>query len=257
MMNFNFFPKTSAAALLSILIALPSAANAEESEKEDAITVSGSVGVFSEFRFRGAAVSNKTAVVQASVTVATKSGFYATVWGSPNDFAGGTEIDLVAGYTKNLGGVTLDGGAIYYVYPNDKHLGFGNLDSFELYGSVSTNIGPVTPKVGVNWAPAQSTVLNGCTDCSGGRDNFYVYGSLAVAIPGTPVTINGQLGHENGAFDYNVNGGKLDWSVGASATIEGFTLSAAYVGSDVDPFLNSHGKNITDDAVVISLAKSF
>ncbi|MFM9587280.1 TorF family putative porin, partial [Streptomyces caniscabiei] len=63
---------------------------------------------------------------------------------------GGTEIDVYGGYTKTISGITLDGGLYGYIYPGATA---GNY--YEIYGSVAKAVGPVTAKVGANFAPAQ------------------------------------------------------------------------------------------------------
>ncbi|CAN5770371.1 hypothetical protein BH11PSE6_BH11PSE6_09190 [soil metagenome] len=67
------------AAMLSVA-AMPAAA--QETAPPPPITVSGSVGLVTDYRFRGVSQSDKEMAVQGGITVAHESGFYAGVWGS-------------------------------------------------------------------------------------------------------------------------------------------------------------------------------
>src|SRR4029450_11914354 len=123
-------------------------------------------------------------------------GFYATVWGSSIDdyIAAGAdaELDLIVGYKKTLGETTIDGGVLYYYYPG----GCCDIptDFAEPYLAVSHVFGPVTAKGSVAYAPKQKALSIG----NGKEDNLYLAGDLSYAIPKTPVTLTGHLGHSFG-----------------------------------------------------------
>jgi uncharacterized protein (TIGR02001 family) len=242
----------------SVLAGVASVNVARAEEEKPFLTVSGTVGVYSDYRYRGASLNNKNPVVQGGITLTTAPGLYVGVWGSPADAAGGTEIDVTAGYSTTLGElVTVDGGIVGYLYPNDAQLGFGQLDYYELYASVSGTVGIFTPKLGINWGPSQKGIANGCTDCTGKRDNFYIYGNLTAGIPETPVKLSATLGYESGGFDYNPRGGKVDWSIGATADILGLTFGVSYIDSDAPATINGKGKDVTKGTILVSLVKAF
>ncbi len=226
-----------AATLLAGTALAATPALADETDPPGAITVSGSATVVSSYRFRGIGQSNNKPAVQAGITLSHESGFYVSTWGSTTaaDTAltpiapGGTEIDVYGGWTKDLGGVTVDVGAYGYIFPAAPG---GNM--YELYGSVGGTLGPVSAKVGLYYAPNQTNLAN---------DNIYVYGDLSAGIPGTPITLNAHLGYTDGSLAYTKN--YIDWSVGAAVSWKNLTLSAAVVGtnvskSDVD-FVNACG----------------
>src|ERR1700748_1885241 len=126
-------------------------------------TITGSAGVWSQYRFRGISQSDNKPVFQGSVTVAHSSGFYISTWGSSasaNDAVniGGSEIDVYAGYTHALGksGVTFDGGLYGYLYPGSARAVGISENYYEVYGSLSKPFGPLTAKAGIHWAPSQS-----------------------------------------------------------------------------------------------------
>ena len=212
-------------ALSSMAAATPAfAQDAEAEEAEGPISISGSLGVVSDYRFRGVSLSDKDFAVQPTITISHESGLYVGAWASniANNPGDDVELDIYAGFA---GGdtVTYDIGATYYVYP-----GFSSANYIEFIGKTGTTVGPVTLGGILAYAPSQ--------DGTGNQDNLYVGGTASVAIPNTPLTLNSSLGLEDGAFGDN----KLDWSLGVSASVAGFTLGASYV--DTNRFVGGLGK---------------
>jgi hypothetical protein len=62
----------------------------------------------------------------------------------------------------------------------------------------------------------------------------------AIAVTGSPVTVNAGFGYERGPFDVVERGGKWDWRLGAEAELGRAKLGIAYVASNAD-FGNSTG----------------
>lgn len=212
------------------LLAAASPALAQDTAPPSPFTITGSAGVFSQYRFRGISQSDNKPVVQGTFTVAHSSGFYLSTWGSSASAGnstvniGGTEIDVYGGYTHALGksGFTFDGGLYGYIYPGAPA---GNY--YEVYGSLSKTYGPITAKAGLNWAPNQHVF-----DYYGGTNyNMYVYGELGLAIPNFPVTFHSHLGHTGGGFDYTKD--YLDYTVGASYKWKALTFDLSVVGTNV------------------------
>lgn len=222
----------SAAVLLagSALAAVP--AYADETDPPSDITITGSATIASQYRFRGLAQSDNKPVVQGAMTISHSSGFYLSAWGSSASAGagpiniGGTEIDIYGGWTKGIGdsGVTVDIGAIGYIYPGAP---LGNY--YEIYGSVAKTFGPVTAKVGVNVAPDQEVFNYNWTSTK--RSNVYTFGNLSAGIPGTPITLTGQLGYTSGGFAWSKD--YLDYSVGASAKWKALTFGISVVGTNI------------------------
>lgn len=228
-----------AALAASLVAVLPVAAQAQSADEEAATwEVDGEVGLFSDYRFRGVSLSGEDPEVTAELSVAHESGFYVGTWLSNVDLGSGAddlEVDLYAGYATDLGGVTLDVGAVYYLYPSD-----GSLDYIELTGSLGTQIGAAEMSVGVAYAPSQGAL--------GNTDNTYVYISGDMPLGDSPLSLHGTFGFEDGAFGTN----KKDWLLGVSFDAgSGFTLSADYVDT-------ARGPAATGDATaVFSITKSF
>ncbi len=212
-------------ALSSISAAAPAFAQEEAAEEaEGPITVSGGIAVVSDYRFRGVSLSDKDFAVQPTITISHESGFYVGAWGSTIAENPGSdlELDLYAGFAGGEA-VTYDLGVTYYVYP-----GFSAANYAEIIGKLGTTVGPVTVGGMFAYAPSQ--------DGTGNTDNVYIGTNASIGIPDTPLTFTGSVGYEDGAFGND----KIDWSLGVTAEVSGFTLGASYV--DTNRFVGGLGK---------------
>jgi uncharacterized protein (TIGR02001 family) len=247
--------KSLATAIALSAAAIAPAAYAQDELASD-ITVTGSVSLTSEYRLRGISQTDGDPALQGGITIAHSSGFYVGTWAS--NLAGyGTyggsnlEVDAIAGFSKGVGGVTLDGGFIYYVYPGTK-----GTDYFELYGAVSAPLGPVKAKLGVNWTPDQDNAAG---------HNVWVYTDLAFPIEGTPITLKAHGGYSDGDSFYTKGEDIFDYSVGVDLTWKALTLNVSYVGTDLDRATanagwtagTKSGRSITKGAVVGTLTAAF
>jgi uncharacterized protein (TIGR02001 family) len=225
-MRKSIFKLAAACAVLgSMSAAAPAFAQEEAAEEaEGPFTVSGGIAVVSDYRFRGVSLSDKDFAVQPTLTVSHESGFYVGVWGSniAENPGEDIEVDLYAGFA---GGdtVTYDLGVTYYMYP-----GVSDFNYAEFIGKLGTTVGPVTLGGMVAYAPSQ--------DSTGNTDNFYVGTNASIGIPDTPLSFTGSIGYEDGAFGDD----KIDWSLGVTAEVKGFTLGASYV--DTNRFVGGLGK---------------
>ncbi|QNQ08354.1 TorF family putative porin [Sphingomonas alpina] len=231
-----------AALLSAALLAQP--ALAQDTEPTKPITVSGSVALVSDYRFRGVSQSDEEIALQGGVTVAHESGFYVGAWGSNlagwGTFGGANlELDLIAGYKRPVGGGTIDVGVTWYMYPG----GADKTDFFEPYAKLSGTIGPVGLLAGVAYAPKQEALGNfSNTPFSRGQseDNLYLWGDATIGIPKTPLTAKAHIGYSDGNPGLGPNGtsvaptGKyFDWLLGVDAVVGPLTLGVAYVDTDI------------------------
>jgi len=227
--------RTSTISLGALMLAMAAPAmaqDASETEPASPITVTSAVTLTSDYRFRGLSQSNKKVAVQSTINVNHESGFYVGTWVSTIDDEvslpgyGDVEVDLYGGYTKTLdNGVGFDVGALYYYYP-DGAKGLAT-DYFEPYASVMYSVGPVTAKVGANYAWSGQS---GLAD----KDSLYLRGDLTVAIPNTPVSILGHIGRTDGQLGVLAPDGKYtDWSLGAEIVQKFVKLGVQYVDTDI------------------------
>ncbi len=275
-----------ALAALAIVSAAPAFAQDAPTKP---FTVSGSVGLTSDYRFRGVSQSDKGLAVQGGFTIAHESGFYIGTWGSNlagwGTFTGSNmELDLIAGFKLPVGGGALDVGATWYMYPN----GFNNTDFVEPYAKLSGTVGPASLTAGVAYAPKQqalgpwyangTSAANGVYDRPNAKDdNLYLWGDGAVGIPDTGLTLKAHIGYSNGnkglgpfATSVSPTGEYFDWSAGADYTIPGLplTLGVSYVDTDIgkreSAYLQpsfSRGQDgvgsISDPTVVFTITAAF
>lgn len=203
-----------------------------------ALTLSGSATLTSDYRFRGISQTGGRPALQGSLDLDHSSGFYLGAWASTihNYAAHGAdaEVDLYGGYRKMISGTTVDGGLLYYYYPG---AGDARTDFFEPYLNVSHMVGPISAKVGLNYAWKQHALA--CAydiRCGGGRraDNLYTYGELSAGLPGTPLTLTAHAGESWGRSSLTAGlKDYADWSLTAAYRWNRLTFSIAYADTDL------------------------
>lgn len=265
-----------------------------QEEAPGPITVTGSVALVSDYRFRGVSQSDEELAVQGGITIAHESGFYVGTWGSNlsgwGTFGGSnTELDLIGGYSTSIGGATVDVGLTWYMYPG----GASNTDFAEPYVKISGTVGPAKLLAGVAYAPKQQALgrwyLSGQSyqDAAAGitagpdkpgakTDNFYIWGDASSAIPGTPLTLKAHLGYSDGNSGLGPNGTSvaptgsyMDWLVGADFAVGGtpLTLGVAYTDTDISVAESAYlypnfsstkdGSSIAGSQIVFSISAAF
>jgi len=241
-------------------------------------TVSGTVGLVSDYRYRGVSQSDKEMAVQGGVTIAHESGVYGGFWASNlagwGQFGGANmELDLIGGYKRSFGGATIDVGLTWYMYPGGADL----TDFAEPYVKVSGMAGPVTLLAGIAYAPRQKALGNfSNTAQSRGQseDNLYIWGDVGGGVPGTPVTLKAHAGYSHGNPGLGPNGTSVtptgeyfDWLIGADYVLGPLTFGIAYVDTDItkreaaylQPNFSSSkdGSSIASGKAVFSITAAF
>lgn len=271
--------RTSRFALAALLTLAGTPALAQE--ETPALTVTGSAGLVSDYRFRGVSQSDKDMAVQGGITITHKSGFYVGTWGSNlagwGTFGGANmELDLIGGFKTAISEHgAIDVGLTWYMYPGGADI----TDFAEPYVKLSGTAGPVSLVAGVAYAPKQRALGNYSNTprsrIGDKEDNFYVWGDAAAPIKGTPFTVKGHIGYSEGNPGLGPNGTSvtptgeyLDWLVGVDTTWKNLTLGIAYVDTDISksesaylqPNFSKSGNGITpiaDATIVISLTAAF
>ncbi|WP_294393351.1 TorF family putative porin [uncultured Sphingomonas sp.] len=250
-------------------------------------TIAGSVGLVSDYRFRGVSQSDEEMAVQGGITVSHESGAYAGVWGSNlagwGTFGGANmELDLIGGFKLPVGGGgTLDVGLTWYTYPG----GASETDFAEPYVKLSGTAGPVSLLAGVAYAPKQQAlgkwyatggdaVAGVYTDPGDKEDNLYLWGDATAAITTTPVTLKGHIGYSRGNSGLGPNGTSVaptgeywDWMLGADYALGKIVLGVAYVDTDIGKRESAYlvpnfsstkdGGSIAGSQVVFSITAAF
>jgi uncharacterized protein (TIGR02001 family) len=112
-------------------------------------TITGNVGLFSQYIFRGLTQTNREVAIQGGFDYSHSSGIYAGTWASNISWlrdngsynAGGSaEVDFYGGYKWGFApDFTLDLGTLYYWYPGDTvpAIGVTKADAWEIYAGLS------------------------------------------------------------------------------------------------------------------------
>lgn len=189
-------------------------------------SVTGAVGVVSDYRYRGYSLSDGKPAAQGGLTASHTSGFYGDVFvstvaeygiGADGD---GAELEVTAtlGWAGQVWGFDMDVAAAAYQYPDGDDV---NYVEFPL--QLGQTHEAVSWAVGVAFAPAQTAL--------GDESNRYGWTSLTYAPPSWPVSLTSSVGYEDGAFAPD---GKTDWSLGIARDLGRVSLALAWVDSDAD-----------------------
>lgn len=226
-----------AAILGGLSVAAPAFA-ADEEEASKPFDIELTLAGVSDYRFRGLSLSDRDPAFQPELSITHESGLYFSVWGSniANNGGDDIEVDLVGGFSKEVGKVTFDVNATYYLYP-----GASSTNYVEFISRTSTAIGEGEVGLTLAYAPSQSNI--------GSVDNFYAAIDGSMPIKGTPLTLVGSFGFEDGAFGDK----KKDWTLGVTADVAGFTLGATYVDTG---HASGFGK-IAKPTGVFSISRTF
>lgn len=239
---------TSAVLLPLAVLATPALAAEEAPEgPPDPLSIDFTLAAYSDYRFRGLSLSDKDFSVQPTITATLASGFYASIFASniAENTGDDIEIDLIAGFSKEIGKVTAGINATYYVYP-----GISSINYVEFIGTLSTAVGPGEIGLTLGYSPKQRNITPADDTppftVPPKLDNTYVALNGSVPIKGTPFSLAGSVGYEDGAFGDK----KKDWSLGVTADVAGFTLGASYIDT-------KRGGPLGDATAVFSISKDF
>lgn len=262
------------ALVLTGLVGIPAAAMAAESAHK----LSGNVGMYSDYVFRGISQTGGDAAIQGGLDYTHASGFYLGTWGSNvgwlEDFqgyqSGNVEIDLYGGFRGDIGstGLTFDVGAIQYMYPGDKVAAVNDADTTEVYAALGWKWFTVKYSYYVSDEVFGFGNLSaGNTGDADGSD--YLAISASVPVGETGLT----LGASWGTFKFENNGGADydDWKVSAAYDLgkaikvaEGVTVGVAYTDTNASraawtelaPTVGN-SKFLGDSATTVWISKAF
>lgn len=240
--------------LVSALLAMSAvSASAQTAAPASDLSITGNVGLFSDYRFRGISQTDRKPALQGGFDLSHSSGLYLGNWNSNIDSAfyngSNLEMDLYGGYKTEIGGVGIDVGAIYYYYPGSGKGGTAKIDNTEVY--IGASFGPVSAK----YYHAVSDFFS----VPNTKNSQYYDLSFSHDL-GNGLGINAHVGYQR-VKNLPSNVGKItDYKLGVTYDLNGFILGAAYVGTNRDGtnFLGPQsGKDLAKDTVVISVGKSF
>ena len=213
-------------------------------------TLTGNLGLFSSYRFRGIAQTYDKPAIQGGFDLSHVSGFYAGNWNSNvNEGAGypggSIEMDFYGGWKKSWGDWGLDLGGIYYYYPGTNagatipftpvnnrtgQIHSGRVDNGELY-------------IGGSWKFVSLKYSHAVTDyfsTPSTKNSNYLDLSANYDL-GSGWGINGHVGHLN--FHNMTNGSYTDWKLGVTKDLSGWVIGASYVDTNTKGDCNAAPTN--------------
>src|SRR5688572_18010174 len=244
--------------------------------------VTGNIGLFSEYRFRGIDQTFGKPALQGGFDYAHSSGLYVGNWNSSINegagFPGGSlEMDFYGGFKKSFGDFGIDVGAIYYFYPGtdagpttqytpinaNGETASGTIDNKEVY-------------IGASWKFLSLKYFHSLDDyfgMPGSKNTNYIDLSGTFDL-GNGWGVNAHVGQLK--FKGVNNGDYMDWKLGVTKDIGGYVFGLAYIDTDAkgncgaaEFYCFGNGtvdfatgaptktKNAGDSTVVISVSKSF
>ena len=231
--------KVTLVALLATAFASPVMAQASAPVAEASPhTLTGNVGLFSSYRFRGIDQTFGKPALQGGIDYAHSSGFYAGNWNSNVSSGAGfpdgnLEMDFYGGYKAAFGDFGLDVGAILYYYPGSegKVLGTradsGSVTNKELYIGGSWKF--LSAKYSYSLDDYFSLRGTGTNDGKSTKGTSYFEVNANYDL-GDGWGINGHVGTLS--LKNIKNGDYTDWKVGVTKDVSGWVFGLSYVDTN-------------------------
>jgi uncharacterized protein (TIGR02001 family) len=231
-----------AASLATVAFAAPAVALAQAAAPAPAPsehTLTGNLGLYSSYRFRGIDQTFGKPALQGGFDYSHVSGFYAGNWNSNVNsgagYPGGNlEMDFYGGWKKTWGDWGIDLGALYYYYPgtnagltipfspfNNRTLAVhsGSVHNTDLYIAGSWKWISLKYSDAISdYFSTPNTKNSGYLDLSGTYDLGNGWG------------VNGHVGHLH--FKNMTNGSYTDWKLGVTKDLSGWVLGASVIGTN-------------------------
>ncbi len=196
---------------------MPVAAQDSESDW----SLDGVAGFTTDYRDRGLSLSDLDPVVFGSLSLSHESGFYVG-----SDFA--LINDQVGGDVRSefYGGYQFDNGGYMYNLSFELDSIYGDVNEFypEIKASISRDFGLAFISSGLSFAPEGRWSAPDI-------DSYYGYLDIEVPVPTLPdITLITHMGYDV----LDGRGNLFDWSVGVSAFVKNFEITATFENSSVD-----------------------
>ena len=200
--------------------------------------LSFNVGAATDYVFRGVSQTDENSQIFAAADL-TAGRWYAGVWASNIDYNDGTEaeVDLYGGFKPEFAGLTLDLGAIVYLYPGQPD--GADYDYIEAKVGASRSFGAASVAVNAFYSP----------DFFGAEDEaLFLEGSLGYTVR-EGLSVSGALGRQwvSSDLDYTTWNAGVNW-----AFAERLALDVRYFDTDED-FLGELG----DGRLVAAIKATF
>jgi len=276
------FKKTAIAGLVAAALG-SGLAQAQQPAPASPHTLTGNVGFFSQYIFRGNTQTNKDPALQGGFDYSHSSGLYAGTWASNiswlTDSPGATgysssslEWDFYGGFKGSFGKTDFgyDVGLLYYYYPGTSNTvavpfpaGIGKANTLELYGALTWKW------LSAKYSHSVNNKTFGVTDSEG---TYYL--DLTANFP---VTDKLNLIAHYGIQKFRGTGGTCgvgvsndtcasfeDWKVGATFALpQNFTIGGYFTGTDMSAAQKAFYTNASDnrwlgkDTFTVYIQKTF
>lgn len=273
--------KTLVALALASAFAAP--VFAEEAAAPAEHTVTGNVGLFSSYRFRGIDQTFGKPALQGGIDYSHSSGLYLGNWNSNVDGGAGypgasLEMDFYGGYKAAFGDFGLDVGAIYYYYPGSDLNVAGGLTNPKTNNVATGKVNNKEVYIGASWKTVSlkySYAFDDYFSMPNTKGSSYLDLSATYDL-GDGWGVNGHIGHLNFKNFSVLNGAKgnyTDWKLGVTKDVAGYVFGLSYIDTNAkgscavaDPYCFGNADNFanatkTKDAgraiAVLSVSKTF
>ncbi|MET0517627.1 MAG: TorF family putative porin [Burkholderiaceae bacterium] len=242
-------------------------------------TLTSNIGLVSDYRFRGISQTWRLPAIQGGFDYVRSSGLYLGTWasnvsGNSYNNGAGLELDLYGGYKFALSqDLTLDLGALAYVYPGAKLNSAPGVATGEKYTNVDVYLGlsagafsaklsvAATDYFGLDSTTAGYAYFSALNPKGSSKGSAYLDLNYRFELGGG-INLDTHFGHlvvrHYGDLSYS------DVKLGLSKEVGGFTLGAAVVATDADKAYYQAGNSAGLDAkrlgrttLLLSASRSF
>lgn len=232
---------------------------AQAAEPESPHTLTGNVGIYSQYIFRGLTQTNKDPALQGGFDYSHSSGIYLGTWASNiswlTDSTAATgytssslEWDFYGGYKMSFGDFGIDVGLLQYYYPGTHNAAIypTKADTLEIYGALSWK-----------WLSMKYSHSIGNKTFGVGDSRGTYYLDLSANVPITE-KINLQLHWGKQKFDGTTNGvsndsfaSYEDWKIGMTFALpKDFTIGAFYSDTSMSATQKAFYTNASDNRMI-------
>jgi uncharacterized protein (TIGR02001 family) len=247
-MKMNYLRNTVFALLPFMLTLTTVSANDELFSGDLPGTFEGSVGVTTDYIFRGISQTQEKPAVQTGLTWSHDSGVYLGFWGSNVDYKDNdestSEMDAFIGYAQSIGNFSYDLGYISYFYPGTERN--KSYDFQEVILGLGYDFNLLSLGTTVAWSP----------DYWGGSgESFYTAIDASVPLKYN-ITLDSGIGYQtmHTPSGYGLGNDYTEWHAGFTVPVKNFDVNVFY--SDTD-FSFSECGEICQDRFVASLNYNF
>lgn len=250
--------------LLAVTLTLLSGASfaTDNGLEQYGLTLSGNVGLMSDYRFRGQSQTENDPALQGSFTLAHHSGFYFSTFASNVNFSDDVhmELDPSVGFSTpvHLGTLTplADVGLAYYSYPSASDYNYLEAYAKLSFADTFTKGDDLTPSM------YYSNEYGGKAGRVDGNKvnnwNFNLQYSLPIAETGFGAVAS--VGYSKASESvYGNDDNFVDWKVGATydvKAVQGLTAELDVVGTNIDGYTGKANRAV-DTGALFSLTKAF